>query len=172
MFSLSNMQKYNLLKTFIISFYPFCISRDLEVWFCTLLPYTFPFAWDPWTNSRQKVAKAHLREMNWLGSIIALCFLLNFFLFSIYGCSHSIWKFLGQGLSLRLSCDSSHSCSYAGCFNPLHQPGDWTCTSAVTWAITVKFLTNVPWQKLQHCASWTKSITMLKNVFTFSKGFQ
>ena len=46
--------------------------------------------------------------------------------------THGIWKFPGQGLNLSCSFDLLLSCGNAGCFNPLHQAGYWTCASAVT----------------------------------------
>ena len=69
---------------------------------------------------------------------IDLGFSFNFLKF--YGCTQGIWRC--QGLSLTCSCDLWCSCGNAGSFNPLHQAGDGTCTSAVTWAIGVKFLTH------------------------------
>ena len=36
-----------------------------------------------------------------------------------YGCTCSLWKFLGQGLNLSPSCKLSPSCGNAGCLNPL-----------------------------------------------------
>lgn len=43
----------------------------------------------------------------------ALVLSVVFFFFSFYGCTSSIWKFSGQGLSL------SHGCDNVGSFNPL-----------------------------------------------------
>lgn len=37
--------------------------------------------------------------------------------------------------------DPCHTCSNAWSFDPLHQAGDGTCTSAETWAAAVRFLT-------------------------------
>ena len=58
------------------------------------------------------------------------------FLFVFYGCIHSIWKCLGQGLT------PSHSCGNARSFNPMCQAGDWTSTSTVTPTAAVIFLTH------------------------------
>ena len=55
--------------------------------------------------------------------------------FLINGHTHSIWKFPGQGLN------PSHSWGNTKSFNPLHQAGGRTHTSAATWAPAVRFLT-------------------------------
>ena len=44
-----------------------------------------------------------------------MCIYIYIFIFN--GCTHSIWKFLGQGLNL--SCN----CGNPGFFNPLGQAG-------------------------------------------------
>ena len=46
---------------------------------------------------------------------------LSFFFFYFYGCTHGTWKFLGQELNPRHSCDLRHSCSNDRSFNPLFQ---------------------------------------------------
>ena len=56
---------------------------------------------------------------------------------SFYGHTHSIWKFLSQRVNLSHSCDLYSSCSSAGSFNPQHQTGNQTHTSAVTRAAAV-----------------------------------
>ena len=53
-------------------------------------------------------------------------------LFLIYGCTLGIWKFQGQGLNLRGSCDLGCSCGNAGSFNCLG--GAWTQASTTFWA--------------------------------------
>ena len=64
--------------------------------------------------------------------------------FPFYNCTLGIWKFLGQGLN------PSHSCSNTRYFNPLCQAGDWTSTSAVTWAPTLEFLTHCTMEGTPH----------------------
>ena len=64
------------------------------------------------------------------------------FLPFFYGCSHGIWKFPSQGSNPSGSCDLCLSCGHTGCFNPLCWAKDWTCTSSVTWATAVGFLTH------------------------------
>ena len=54
----------------------------------------------------------------------------DFFYVYFYGCTHSIWKILGQGLN------PSHSSGNAGYFNHCHQAGHWTI-SLVTQAIVI-----------------------------------
>ena len=67
---------------------------------------------------------------NWYsGFCLFVCFC-----FCFYGCTHGIRKFLGQRLNLSHSCKLCHRCSNARTFNPLHQTGDQTCASVVTWA--------------------------------------
>ena len=34
---------------------------------------------------------------------------MNFFFFLFFGCTHSMWKFQGQGLNMSHSSDPSHS---------------------------------------------------------------
>ena len=42
------------------------------------------------------------------------CFVhLFIFLILVFGCTHSMWKFPGQGLNLSFSCDLRHSCGTA-----------------------------------------------------------
>ena len=65
-----------------------------------------------------------------IGYFIYLFIYLFIHLFN--GCTRDIWKFLGQGLNLSLSCDLCHSCSNAGFFNPLHWVEDWTHASTAT----------------------------------------
>ena len=62
----------------------------------------------------------------------------NIFLF-FYGCTHRVCMLLGQRLN------PSFSCGNAKFFNPLHQAGNRTRASAVTWIAAVWFLT--------HCAT-------------------
>jgi len=64
------------------------------------------------------------------------------FFFHFYGHTHSIWKFLGQGLNLSHSCNLCHSCSKAKYFNSLHWAWDWTHTSRATRAAVVGFCTH------------------------------
>ena len=59
-----------------------------------------------------------------------------------YGCTHSIWKFLGQGLNPSPNCNLHCCCGNTGSCNPLHWAGNWTHTSTVTWASAVGFLTH------------------------------
>ena len=47
-----------------------------------------------------------------------------FFFFSSFGQTHSIWKFPGQELNPRHSCDLCCSCDNARSFNPLCQGGE------------------------------------------------
>ena len=63
-------------------------------------------------------------------------------LFVLNGHTHSIWKLLGQGLSLSHSCDLYHSCSSTRSFNPWLQARDQNPTSPATWASAVRFLTH------------------------------
>ena len=65
-------------------------------------------------------------------------FIWFFFFFKIFGCTHSIWKFPGQGLNL--SCSSNRCCGNAGSFNPLHWARVWTCASVETRAAAIRFL--------------------------------
>ena len=58
----------------------------------------------------------------------------HLFFFSLYGRTHSIWKFLGQGLNPGHSCNLWCSCGNASSFNPMPWAGNWTCTSIATWA--------------------------------------
>ena len=64
--------------------------------------------------------------------VVVICIFCFKPLCSFNGFTHSIWKFLCQGLNL--SC--SHSCSNA---RSLHLAGDWTYTSTVSWAAAVRF---------------------------------
>ena len=64
------------------------------------------------------------------------------FLFAFHGCTHSIWKFLGQELNRNCICRLCCSCGNAGSFNPLCWAGDWTHLSAATLAATVRFFTH------------------------------
>ena len=67
----------------------------------------------------------------WTLLILGLYHLLSFTnTFFFYGCTHSTWKFLGQGLKL-----------WPGSFNPLHSTGDLTRNSSVTRAAAFGFLT-------------------------------
>ena len=59
-----------------------------------------------------------------------------------YGCTHGIWKFLGQKLNWRCSCDPCCNCGNASSFNPLEIK---LRASIVTRAPAVRLLT--------HCAS-------------------
>ena len=59
--------------------------------------------------------------------------------------THSIWKFLSQGLTPSHSYDLSHSSGNTESFNPLCWAKDRTHTSVATQAAAVGFLT--------HCAS-------------------
>ena len=70
--------------------------------------------------------------------------------FSFNGCTHSIWKFPGQGLNLSCSCDLCCSCSQAGSFNLQHWAGDWAHTPVTTQDAAVRFLT--------HCAMYGNSL--------------
>ena len=65
----------------------------------------------------------------YLFTYLFIIFFYNFF----FGCTHSIWKFLAQGLNL------SHSCGNTRSFNPLFQARDQTRTSAATQAAPVGF---------------------------------
>ena len=63
-----------------------------------------------------------------------------------------IWKFLeqefeflDQGLNLSCICDLQFSCGNAGSFNPLPWAENQTCTSTMTQAAAIRFLT--------HCAA-------------------
>ena len=47
----------------------------------------------------------------------------EFFFFFFYGHTHSIWKFLDQGLNPSHSCDLCHSCSNAGSLTHCARPG-------------------------------------------------
>ena len=58
--------------------------------------------------------------------------------FFMVPCGTGKSKFLGQGLDLSFICDLHHSYGNAGSFNPLHQAGDHTRTSAPP----VRFLTH------------------------------
>lgn len=49
-----------------------------------------------------------------------------------YGCTCGTWKFLGQGLNLRYSCDLHGSCGNTRSFTPLRQAEDLTSASSVT----------------------------------------
>ena len=60
--------------------------------------------------------------------------------FYFYGHNHCIWRFLDQELNLSHSYDLCHIHSNAESFNPLHEAGNQTCTSAVTQATAVGFL--------------------------------
>ena len=51
------------------------------------------------------------------------------------------WAFPVQGLNLSCSCGQCRSCGKARSFNPLHQAGNRTHTSAETGATAVGFLT-------------------------------
>ena len=59
------------------------------------------------------------------------------------GCPHGIWKFLGQGLNLSLSCDLYCGCNNTGSFNPLHLIGDLKPTSTATR--DAAFGSSTPW---------------------------
>ena len=65
--------------------------------------------------------------------------LLIFFFFNGHICG--IQTFPGQGFYLSHSCDLHGSCSITGSFNPLLWAEDRTCTSTVTQATAVRFLT-------------------------------
>ena len=69
---------------------------------------------------------------------------LPLFAFYFFILIYLLWEFLGHGLNLSCSWDLRHSCGDAGSFNSPYQTGDWTRTSAETWAAALGFLT--------HCA--------------------
>ena len=77
--------------------------------------------------------------------------ILFYFTLLFYGCTHCIWKFLGQGLN------PSHSWAAVAIpdpFNPLHQTGDWTHTSAATRAAAVGFQTHCTTAGTPECRSF------------------
>ena len=61
-----------------------------------------------------------------------------------YGCTCCIWKFPGEGLNVKHSCDLHYICRNTGSFTTLWWARDWICTSAATTATAAVFLT--------HCA--------------------
>ena len=69
-----------------------------------------------------------------MGSIfLLLCMSDSFLLLLLFnGCTHGIWKFLGQRLNLSLSCDLCYSCGNTRSFNPLCWAGNRTYTSSMT----------------------------------------
>ena len=73
-------------------------------------------------------------------------YLFSFSLFFFFhGSTQSRWKFPGQGLNPSRSCNLCCSSSSAVSSNPLCWARDQTCTSSVTQATEVRFLT--------HCAT-------------------
>ena len=67
------------------------------------------------------------------------------FFFFFNGCSHSLWRFPGQGLNPSHSFDLHHSYSNTGSLNLLCWAWNQTDASRVTQATAVRFLT--------HCAA-------------------
>ena len=65
----------------------------------------------------------------------------NLSLFLFHGCTHSIWKILGQGLNPSHHCNLHHSYSNSRFSNPLNQARDQTCASTMTPATAIRFLT-------------------------------
>ena len=63
-------------------------------------------------------------------------------LFQLYGHTHSIWNFPGQGLNSGLSCKLCNSWGNIRSFDLMNQGRDRTWTSAVTRATAVRFLTH------------------------------
>ena len=72
---------------------------------------------------------------------------LFLFLF-FYGCTHSLWRPLGQRLSPSCTCDLHCSYSNVGSFYPLCQVRDQT----QTWATAVRFLTHCAKTGIPKCA--------------------
>ena len=68
-----------------------------------------------------------------------------FYFYFFNGYTHSIWRFLGQGLNPSCSHNLCHGSTNTGSFNPLCQAGDQTRASTGTRAPVVGFLT--------HCAT-------------------
>ena len=60
----------------------------------------------------------------------------------VYGRTHGIWKFPGQGLNPNCSHDLHHSCGSTRSFNPLCLSEGQTAISAATQAAAVRFLTH------------------------------
>ena len=80
-----------------------------------------------------------------------MVFPCEFFPFlKMYGRTRDIWKFLGQGLNPSRSCEQRHSCDSTGAFKPLCWARDWTCTSTVTQATAVRFLTHCTMGGIPH----------------------
>ena len=87
---------------------------------------------------------------NWISGLISyqkaqasyLSIYLSFFFFFKHH-THSIWKFLGQGLNPSHICDLCHSWGNAESFNSLCQAGIQTCASTVTGATVVGFLSHI-----------------------------
>ena len=92
---------------------------------------TFTCLWIPAPSYSLWSWRNHLTaiDLNFLTCFLVLC---CFF----YGCTHSTWKFPGQGLNLRHSCDPYCSCSNTGLFSPLYQARNQT------QAVAVGFLTH------------------------------
>ena len=64
------------------------------------------------------------RGSNFSTTLLALLFSICFV---FYGCTHSIWKFLDQGLNRSCSCNLCHSCHNNGSFNHCSWVGSNPC---------------------------------------------
>ena len=93
-------------------------------WVLKLFSASGHWGWELSSPPRKMTSFWYLTMSHW-----SHCF---FFFFN--GCTHSIWKFPGQGLNLSCSCYNMAS------FNPLCWARDWTRASTVTWAAAVRFL--------------------------------
>ena len=60
------------------------------------------------------------------------------FCFVFNDCTHSIWRFPGQGSNLCHSCDVCYCSGNVRFFNPLDQAWNWTWASTVTQAAAVQ----------------------------------
>ena len=101
-------------------------------------------------------------RISWAVNLGSLSFVHSFF---FYSCTNGIWKFLGQGLNTSHSWDVLCSCCNTRSFNPLPWAGEQTCTSAVTWATAVRFLTQrtlpgTPWVGFRYQINWLFSPSM------------
>ena len=80
------------------------------------------------------------------------CWFLSLSL-SLYGRTHSLWKFLGQGLNPTTAVTYAAAAAMLDPLSPLCQAGNQTHASAVTWATVVRFLT--------HCHSGNSLLLLL-----------
>ena len=80
----------------------------------TMQKFSNPF---PLTNSTPKETVCSPFSLIFVIVVIIIIIII------IYGCTHCIWKFLGQRLSPSHNCDLGHSCGNARSFNPLPWAG-------------------------------------------------